>query len=71
MKTKENLKELRELSIEGLKEKVASTERELLNLRFRHSAGQLQQSSQLKKLRRQIAQTKTVLGQKTAEQAKA
>ncbi len=71
MKKKEKLKELRGLSVEKVGEAIASSERELLNLRFRHSAGQLQQSSEILKVRRQIAQAKTVLVQKKSEQAKA
>ncbi len=68
MKSTETLKELRDMSAADLRAAASSTERELLNLRFRHSAGQLEQSAQLKNLRRKIARTKTVLAQKLAGQ---
>jgi large subunit ribosomal protein L29 len=64
MKTTDKLKELRGMNAEELKSSIASTEQELLNLRFRHAAGQLEQTAQLKQLKRSIARIKTVLNEK-------
>ena len=64
MKTTEKLKEIRGLSVQELRTSIESTEQELLNLRFRHAAGQLEQTSQLKTLRRNVARARTVLSEK-------
>ena len=64
MKTTEKLKEIRGLSVQELRPSIESTEQELMNLRFRHAAGQLEQTSQLKTLRRKVARARTVLSEK-------
>ena len=64
MKTTEKLKEIRGLSVQELRTSIESTEQELMNLRFRHAAGQLEQTSQLKTLRRNVARARTVLSEK-------
>jgi len=64
MKSTETIKEFRAMSPADLRAAKTSAERELLNLRFRHSAGQLEQSAQLKNLRRRIARAMTIHAQK-------
>ena len=64
MKTTEKLKEIRGLSVQELRTSIESTEHELMNLRCRHAAGQLEQTSQLKTLRRNVARARTVLSEK-------
>ena len=56
--------ELRELDVEELERRLAETRRELFNLRFQHATGQLENTGQLREVRRNIARLLTVLNQK-------
>lgn len=69
MKATDKLKEFRGFSIQELRTAIDSTEQELMNLRFRHAAGQLEQTSQLRILRRQVARARTVLAEKLRSDA--
>ena len=64
MKAKDKTKEYRGMGVDELTTTLSNSERELLNLRFRHAAGQLEQSAQIRALRRQIARMRTVLVEK-------
>jgi large subunit ribosomal protein L29 len=64
-----NVAEVRELDVEELQERVAQTRRELFNLRFQHATGQLENTGQLKEVRKNIARLLTVLNQKQRENA--
>ena len=64
---KDKLKELRELSTEEIVKAIHSSEEELMKLRFRHAAGQLEQTAQMTTIRRQVAQARTVLNEKQRE----
>ncbi|MCA1715290.1 MAG: 50S ribosomal protein L29 [Actinobacteria bacterium] len=64
-----NVAEVRELDVEELQQRVAQTRRELFNLRFQHATGQLENTGQLKEVRRNIARLLTVLNQKQRENA--
>jgi large subunit ribosomal protein L29 len=59
--------EVRELDIDELEQRVAETRRELFNLRFQHATGQLENTGQLKEIRKNIARLLTVLNQKRQE----
>lgn len=59
--------EARELDVEELEQRVADVRRELFNLRFQHATGQLENTGQLKEVRRNIARLLTVLNQKKQE----
>ena len=59
--------EARELDVEELEERLVETRRELFNLRFQHATGQLENTGQLKEVRRNIARLLTVLNQKKQE----
>jgi large subunit ribosomal protein L29 len=59
--------EVRELDVEELEQRLTATRRELFNLRFQHATGQLENTGQLKEVRRNIARLLTVLNQKTQE----
>ena len=59
--------EVRELDIDELQRRIAETRRELFNLRFQHATGQLENTGQLKEVRRNIARLLTVLNQKQRE----
>ena len=61
--------EVRELDVEELEQRVAETRRELFNLRFQHATGQLENTGQLKEVRRNIARLLTVLNLKQRENA--
>ena len=64
-----NVAEVRELDVEELQQRVAQTRRELFNLRFQHATGQLENTGQLKEVRKNIARLLTVLKQKQRENA--
>ena len=59
--------EVRELDVEELQRRVAQTRRELFNLRFQHATGQLENTGQIKEVRRNIARLLTVLNLKQRE----
>ena len=62
-----NVAEVRELDVEELQQRVAQTRRELFNLRFQHATGQLENTGQIKEVRKNIARLLTVLNQKQRE----
>jgi len=64
-----NVAEVRELDVEELQQRVTQTRRELFNLRFQHATGQLENTGQLKEVRKNIARLLTVLNQKQRENA--
>jgi large subunit ribosomal protein L29 len=53
--------ELRELSDADLVERLAETKHELFNLRFQHVTGQLDNTSRLNHLRKDVARMHTLL----------
>lgn len=59
--------EIKDLGVEELESRVAETRRELFNLRFQNATGQLENTGQLKEVRRDIARLLTVLNQKKQE----
>lgn len=56
--------EFRELSVEELEVKQKELAEALFNLKFQHATGQLDNTAQLKRTRRDIARVKTVLEEK-------
>lgn len=56
--------ELRDMSDEKLKEMLENSREEMFNLRFQHASARLDDLSQLKRVRREIAQLETVLNQR-------
>ena len=54
-------KELRNLSVEELKEKEHELSQELFNLRFQKATGQLGNTAMVEKTKRDLARVKTVL----------
>ena len=59
--------EVRELDVTQLENRLAETRRELFNLRFQHATGQLENTGQIKEVRKNIARILTVLNQKQRE----
>jgi large subunit ribosomal protein L29 len=63
--------ELREMNDEKLDEMLENTREEMFNLRFQHASARLDDLSQLKRVRREIAQLETVLNQRELAVAEA
>ncbi len=59
--------ELREMTEDELGTRLAEARQELFNLRFQHATGQLENTGQLKEVRKNIARLLTVLNQKKQE----
>ncbi|HNX45479.1 MAG: 50S ribosomal protein L29 [Anaerolineaceae bacterium] len=64
-----NAKEIRELSVEEIKNKILDARQELMNLRFQMVTGQLTDTTRFKVIRRDIARFETILTER-ARQAK-
>jgi len=60
------LKELRKQSAQDLNEHLVELRREQFNLRMQRGAGQQTQTHHFQRVKREIAQVKTLLGQQTA-----
>ena len=58
------INDIREKSVEELKEHLLELRKEQLNLRMQQGSGQLSQPHQMRRVRRDIARTKFVLGEK-------
>jgi large subunit ribosomal protein L29 len=57
-------RELRQMSVPELQAKEREFRDEEFKLRFKHATGQLDKTSRLKELRRDIARVKTIIRQK-------
>jgi len=60
------LKELRKQSAQDLNEHLVELRREQFNLRMQRGAGQQTQTHHFQRVKREIAQVKTLLGQQSA-----
>ena len=67
MKTKEYNKDLKTKSMDELNTELVAAKRELFNLRFQNATNQLENTSRIKEVRKNIARIQTVI----SEQAKA
>jgi large subunit ribosomal protein L29 len=65
-----DLKEMRLVSTEELKTKLANTRQEFMNLRFQMVTGQLTDTSRLRQVRHQIAQFETILRERELKAGK-
>jgi len=61
--------ELRNKSEDQLKDRLLELKKEQFNLRFQKASGQLENTAQVRRVRREIAAIKTILGQRTAAAA--
>lgn len=61
MKTKNYVNELKSKSLEQLNEELVLAKKELFNLRFQNATSQLDNTSRIKKVRRNIARIQTVI----------
>lgn len=58
--------DLRGKSADQLNDQLGELKRELLNLRFQKTTGELEKTSRIREVRRTVAQVKTLLNEKTA-----
>jgi large subunit ribosomal protein L29 len=71
MATNQAATDLRELDVTGLVDALSEAKKEHFNLRFQHVTGQLDNTSRLGEVRRQIARINTILRQREIEAAEA
>ena len=64
-------RELRELGHDALEQRLAETKEELFNLRFSHATGQLDNTTRLGELKRDIARLHTLVREREIEAAEA
>ena len=67
MKQREQLEAFRKEEPAVIEKQIAELERELMNLRFKHSSGQLEKTGELGKVRKKISRAKTVLKEKQVQ----
>ena len=63
--------EIRELTMDQLDDQLVKLKREAFNLRFQAASGQLENTSRVRQVRRDIARIKTIARQKRAGAATA
>ena len=66
MKTSRFLEDLRAKSVIELNEELTAAKKELFNLRFQNATNQLDNTSRIKEVRRNIARIQTVITQQAA-----
>jgi large subunit ribosomal protein L29 len=62
-------KELRDKTPDQLRDQLASLKKEAFNLRFRQATAQLENTAQMRRVRRDAARVKTILNEKAAAAA--
>lgn len=60
--------ELRELGDDDLSSRLGDTREELFNLRFRNATGQLDNTSRLRELRKEVARIETLIRERELQQ---
>lgn len=61
MKVNDYLKDLRTKTVEELNEELVAAKKELFNLRFQNATNQLDNTSRIKEVRKNIARIQTVI----------
>ncbi|MBO4864107.1 MAG: 50S ribosomal protein L29 [Eubacterium sp.] len=64
MKTKDYIEELKSKSVDELGIDLVSAKKELFNLKFQNATNQLENTSRIKEVRRNIARIQTVMAEK-------
>ena len=64
MKTNKYVEELKAKSATELQEELVAAKKELFNLRFQNATNQLDNTSRIKEVRRNIARIQTVIAEK-------
>ena len=67
MKSKQTVSDFRAMSEDQVGDKVLELKKEQFNLRFQRATGQLENTSRVRVVRRDIARAKTIAAQKRAE----
>ena len=67
MKSDNRLSDLRAMSNDQLDDEVLKLKKEQFNLRFQRATGQLQNTSRVRVVRREIAKAKTIAAQQRQE----
>ena len=62
--------DLRHMTVDQLDDELMKLKKERFNLRFQRATGQLENTSRVREVRRDIARIRTVAGQKRAAQPK-
>jgi len=70
VKTKQRVTDLRVMSDDQLNDEVLRLKKEQFNLRFQRATGQLENTSRVREVRRDIARSKTIASQKRASSKK-
>ena len=66
MKSKQFMEELKSKSVTELNEDLVAAKKELFNLKFQNATNQLDNTSRIKEVRKNIARIQTVIAQKNA-----
>ncbi len=66
MKTKQRFADIRGLTPDQLQDELLNLKKEQFNLRFQRATGQLENTSRVREVRRDIARVKTLQRQKAA-----
>ena len=69
MKMKEYREDLQSKTAEELQQQLVEAKKELFNLRFQNATNQLDNTSRIKDVRRNIARIQTVISQKSKAEA--
>jgi large subunit ribosomal protein L29 len=64
VKTKEYLDELKAKSVEELTSDLVAAKKELFNLKFQNATNQLENTSRIKEVRKNIARIQTIIAEK-------
>ena len=64
MKTKKFVEDLKNMSVAELNAQLVDAKKELFNLRFQNATNQLDNTSRIKEVRKNIARISTVIAQK-------
>lgn len=64
MKTKEYVQDLKAKSVEELNAELVAAKKELFNLRFQNATNQLENTSRIKEVRRNIARIQSIMAEK-------
>ena len=70
MKSKQRYADLKVMTDDQLNDEVLKLKKEQFNLRFQRATGQLENTSRVRVVRRDIARAKTIAAQKRREAAK-
>ena len=67
MKTTKYVEDLRTKSVADLNDELVAAKKELFNLRFQNATNQLDNTSRIKEVRRNIARIQGIIAEKSAE----